>query len=309
MQRIKKAVIVVHREESTEDFKQIARRMHKLDPSIGVAMLPSYVTSKMVPPEFLHVPLLVVYLVNPPPQSFSVAAKLAVEPVDKIEEYDHFKKHDLPCLPIQRFEWGMELDPELYGDLVVLKPEYRNSTGKDINMLPTCLISSIKPSDFPHDHFIHTDTYLVQKFVKTGEYPTHDRVLVFLDEILYSRRSMSAIPYPAPNADVQELLRTTVATNTQDKMTEFCVDAEVNELALRVAKTFPDRPLFGLDIIREESTGWLYVLEANLGGNTWHFSSKLAHRTSALRKALILQYNAWDRAAAALVRKTRELAT
>jgi hypothetical protein len=58
MSKLKKAVIVVHRDESANDFHEIARRVRKLDSSIGVAMVSEFLTSKMVPPEFLKLPLL-----------------------------------------------------------------------------------------------------------------------------------------------------------------------------------------------------------------------------------------------------------
>ena len=105
-----------------------------------------------------------------------------------------------------------------------------------------------------------------------------------------------------------------VASNQHASRTaELVKDPEVNELALKVAKTLPQNPLMAIDILRDEETGKLYVLELNLGGNVWHFSSKMVRNLpgydSAARKKLVLQYNAWDRAAEALVRKTHELAS
>ena len=312
MSKLKKAVIVVHRNESADDFQHIARRMRKLDPSIGVAMVSDFLTSKMVPAELLNLPLLVIYLCNPPKTEFKVATKLAVKEMNKVEEYEHFKKHDLPCLPIERFEWGMKLDPAVYGDWVVLKPENMQSTGKDVNMVPTKLLPFIKIEDFPDDHLINKDNYLVQKFIKTGECPTHYRVLVFLGEILYSATSVQKSAYPKQEDNIKELLKSSVASNlTGHRTATLDIDNKMSELALNVAKAFPDNPLLGIDIIKDEKSAALYVLEVNLGGNTWAFSSEVAgmlREALGGRKAMVLQYNAWDRAAEALVRKTHELA-
>ena len=311
MPKLKKAVIVVHREESEDDFHEIARRVRKLDPSIGIATVSEFLTSKMVPAELLQLPLLVIYLCNPPKTEFKVATKLAVKEMSKLEEYDHFKQHNIPCLPIERFTWGMGLDPAIYGDWVVLKPENIQSTGKDVNLVPTELIQNLHPLNFPEDHLIHQDGYFVQKFLKTGKAPVHYRVMIFLDEILYSRVSVSNIPYPE-TVDLKTLLTTSVASNTSDRLVDFFKDNKINQFALRVAKTFDQAPLFGLDILHDEISGNLFVLEANLGGNVWHFSSLHGREkrgvNHALRKAMILQYYAWDRAAEALVRKTHELA-
>ena len=308
-----KALIVVHRDESTKDFEEIARRIRKLDPTIGVVMISEILTSKMIPSEFLRLPMLVIYLINPPPTKFKVATKIAVKEMSKIDEYAHFKKHNLPCLPIERFKWGMELDPSVYGDWVVLKPEHMQSTGKDVNMLPTKLIPTLKIEDFPAEHLIHQDSYLVQKFVKTGDTPNHFRVGVFLGKVLYSVHAKHNKKYPELTASIKDLLTQTVASNEYEHRTMSLIkNNQLNEVALRVSSTFPDNPLFGIDIIRDQETGNLFVLETNLGGNTWHFSSEMGHvgrEQMGGRKAMVLQYNAWDRAAEALVRKVNEVAS
>ena len=108
------------------------------------------------------------------------------------------------------------------------------------------------------------------------------------------------------------LLATSVATNKrQTRDIEFVVDNEINALAKRVAHSFKDNPLMGVDILRDESTGMLYVLELNLGGNVWHFSSNQGaggREDLGGRDAYVGQYNAFDKAATALVIKTYELA-
>lgn len=79
-----------------------------------------------------------------------------------------------------------------------------------------------------------------------------------------------------------------------------------------MAEAFPNNPLLAIDILRDGDTNKLYVLETNLGGNTWHFSSALSRNypgyDDETRKATLLQYGAWDVAAQASVKKTHELA-
>ena len=310
--RYKKAVIVVCREESTKDFEEIARRVRRLDPTIGIATVSEFLTSKMVPPELINLPLLVIYLCNPPVTEFNVATKLAVKEMGKIDECEYFKRHNLPCLPVERFKQGMELDSSIYGDWVILKPEFLTSTGASVNMVPTKLLPTIKIKDFPKDHLINKDSYLVQKFIKTGKCPTHYRALVFLGEILYSARSTQKSAYPIQENNIRELLKTSVASNlTGHRAATLSIENNLNEFALNVAKAFPDQPLLGIDIIKDEKSDTFYVLEVNLGGNTWAFSSRDAHLYRLAmggRKPMVLQYKAWDRAAEALVRKTNYLA-
>lgn len=310
--RITKGLILVVRRESIDDFKQIARRVSKLDPSIGVVGYPSAIAHKAIPPLFKHIPFLTIYLVNPPAAETTMNNVLAVKGMSKLAEFEHFRKSNIPCLPIEEFRWGMELNSEVYGDWVILKPQNIQSTGKDVNMVPTHAISQLKPSDFPDNHFIHKDGYYVQKMIKSGRTPTHFRVLVFLDEVLYSRVSTSNIPFPDSD-NLQVLLSTSVASNFEDRQVDFFFDDKIIEFALKVAKTFDGCPLFGIDIIRDESDGNLFVLETNIGGNVWHFSSAHSQKKHTkeelynLRKGMITQYNAWDRAAEALVRQVNKL--
>ena len=304
----KKALILVHRNENADDFQHIARRIRKLDPSIGVTMVSDFLTSKMVPQEYLNLPMLVIYLCNPPPSEFKVATKIAVKAISNIEEYEHFKKHHIPCLPIERFNWGMELDQAIYGDWVVLKPEHIQSTGQDVNMVPTKLIPTLKQSDFPKNHLIYRDSYLIQKLQKTGDKPNSYRANVFMGAILSSGFSRMIYHYPSETSDLNTLLSTTIASNFLSHRTRhFEKDKDANELALRVADSFPRNPLLAIDMLKNEDTGEIFVLETNLGGNTWHFSSALARSypgyDDAARKAAIRQYNVWDRSAEALVKK------
>jgi glutathione synthase/RimK-type ligase-like ATP-grasp enzyme len=204
----------------------------------------------------------------------------------------------------------MELDPAIYGDWVVLKPEFKNSTGRDINMVPTKILPTLTLDDFPENHLMREDTYLVQQFIKTGEKPVHYRVTIFLNEILFSSKSTSKLEYPQPNLTC--MLSTTVASNiAENRTTQLHESEEINNFALKVAKTFPISPILGIDILQDELTKQLYVLEVNAGGNVWHFSSTNGENyrfNLGGKNAMVRQYNAWDRAAEALIRKTHALA-
>lgn len=310
----KKGLIIVFRKESLDDFQEIVRRAYKLDPSVFILGFPERIDPNKIPKGFFDLPHLVIYLVNPPPVEFiHTSPMLEVRELGKLGEYEHFKEHHLSCLPIERFEWGMRLDPSVFGDWVVLKPETMTSTGADVNMVKTALIPTLGPEHFSKSHLIHQDKFLVQKFIRCGERPTHYRVLVFLGEILYSAKSVQHFAYPSVDMNLEEQLTTSIASNlTNHRSVDLVADKEVNEFALKVASTFTvNNPLLGIDVIRDDITGHLYVLEVNSGGNTWAFSSKIARLfRDAIggRKSMVLQYNAWDRAAAALLKKVHEIA-
>jgi hypothetical protein len=207
---------------------------------------------------------------------------------------------------------------------VVLKPQNIQSTGKDVNMVPTDLIPSLTLEDFPEDHLIRQDSYYVQKFIKTGDRPTHYRVLVFCGEVLFIRKTTSIIDFPNPQSDTRTLLRSNIASNVSDdnlREVTMPLDQKIFDFALKIANTHHDLPLFGFDILKNKETNELICLEQNTGGNVWHFSSNFSRRNDANfpsiqrvakkiddKKAKINQYGAWDRAAEGLIRKTHELA-
>jgi hypothetical protein len=120
----------------------------------------------------------------------------------------------------------------------------------------------------------------VQQYIHTGPKPSEWRVLTLFGEPLYCLKSTSRdgeIDLSAPDG----ILETTglVAPTGAYRLRDLTKDPEVLDLARRVHAACPDVPLKGIDMVREEKSGKLYVLEFNPGGNTWHFSSPAGHRT------------------------------
>ena len=108
----------------------------------------------------------------------------------------------------------------------------------------------------------------------------------------------------------QELAKGNIATQGNDsKVTDFVSDERVLALARRIHEVAPSSPTKGCDIIREEGTGRLFVLEFNPGGNTWHFSSRMSARPRANRppeheQRRHAQFDAFRTAARVLVERT-----
>lgn len=271
----KKAVVIVCRRESLEDFKDIALAIRKYDPTIAVSIYADIYDIDLINQRNSILPHLVISLVNPLPfMAKTNFVRLEVKRYSKVDEQLYLKNAGLPYLPIEKFKWGTPFNQEIYGDYVVLKPENLNSTGNDINLLPTKEISNLTIDDFPINHLIHKDSYLVQKFIKTGIKPIHYRAIVFLNQVILSFVSESTLEYPSDHENLKEMLARTVASNKKElrtvKLQRF---NHYNELAIEVSKQFPYNPIMGVDIICDSQTSKLYVLELNSGGNVWAFSS------------------------------------
>ena len=82
-------------------------------------------------------------------------------------------------------------------------------------------------------------------------------------------------------------------------------DREIIELGERAHAAFPQIPLLGVDIIREQPSGKLYVIEVNSAGDTWHFSGAVGE--SIQRDAKVnfeSQFDGLKAAARVLVEQT-----
>ena len=182
-------------------------------------------------------------------------------------------------------------------------------------------------ADFPRDHMIHRDRngFLVQRFIDTGPLLRMFRVFTLFGVPLFCWSAREVVPAPRVGGSDEEIEKLRITSNAgDDRHRTLCADPDVLELGRRVGAAFPDIPILGMDIIPEERTGKLYVLECNPGGNTWHFS---AGATASIRRQigggslvgekraeengrqmLIDQLGAFDRAAEVLVQKVHSLA-
>lgn len=161
---------------------------------------------------------------------------------------------------------------------------------------------------FPSGHLSRRSPVLVQQFVDTGEWPSYYRVLTLFGEPLYCRKAFTHRQRPPLDAPDETLLSAQIATNAARRQHHAASDPDVLELARRAYDAMPAIPLQGVDIIREATTGQLFVLEINAGGNTWHFSSSYIEQIpdASSREEKITQFGAWDVAARILTKKTLE---
>jgi hypothetical protein len=147
---------------------------------------------------------------------------------------------------------------------------------------------------------------MAQQFIDTGLQPAQIRVLTLFGVPLYAERISAVKEQPLPAARTKELVsQVKITPVTAERARAFVYDADVLDLARRVAAVFPAVPLQGIDILREAKTGKLFVLEINPGGNTWHFSSKYGRRQRVEGKKRQEQFDAFSIAADVLIERTR----
>jgi glutathione synthase/RimK-type ligase-like ATP-grasp enzyme len=86
-------------------------------------------------------------------------------------------------------------------------------------------------------------------------------------------------------------------------------EPEIIALGERAHRAFPEIPFLGIDILREEPSGRLYVIEVNSAGDVWHFSSRTGRSIQQWAGIdFASQYGGLRRAAEILVTETRSQA-
>jgi hypothetical protein len=201
----------------------------------------------------------------------------------------------------------LEFDPGRFGPLVLIKPTGFTSHGRGIEIL--------RSGDLAGDRWRHHPALggvgdgsrpLIQRFIDTGEYPSHYRILTLFGEPIFGFKALSTVPRPSFATSGQLPTGPLMARHGQRRLI-FPVEDEVLDLARRTFDAIPEVALHGCDIIREHGTNRLFVLEINPGGNTWSFSSAWAPMLQSEMNVADLSaaFDAWKTCARLLVQRTR----
>lgn len=296
--------------QDARDFEEIAARLAVIAPDIRVAIVAAASGEDELPETVWQRPVLTVSMMAP--RRFRPKRGIFYRgvPVPKFIQMKRFAAAGLRIPMTARYALGRELDPARWGGHVVLKTAALGATSKGdaVFVLPTRRVAALAPILFPPGHRGRA-ALLVQKFIDTGDTPESLRVLTLFGEPLLAMLYRAHEKRPPLDAPEEVLLRGPFASNTDPHFSCMLVEHEEEVLAFarRAARALPRIPLLGLDIVREAGTEHLYVLEANPGGNTWHFSSKLAEegRKEISREQRIGQMDAWGIAARVLAERTR----
>jgi hypothetical protein len=313
--KISKLLTISTRDENFDDFLNVAKRINRIDSTIGVLIRNGSFHPNEIPLRYLKLPLLTLYLVNPPDTLPVRGHTLCVKDLGKMEEYKNFVAAGIPIPKVKPYIIGETVDPTEWGDYVVLKPVY-SSFGIGNMLVRTSWLGQIELNRIPLGHPLATIPYLLQQFIDTGANAISYRVLSLLGQVLMcrstSRTKLTTYPESLDEIFLNHSFTSNLAPGEQtinERKLELVEDQEILELSKDAFNAHPDLPLQGIDFVRDAKSGKLYVLENNSGGNVWAFSRKGSATLQAIgRKALVTQFMAFDRAAEILAKKTHELA-
>jgi hypothetical protein len=229
--------------------------------------------------------------------------------LDKLEEMRRLHRAGVPVPHSVLLIPGLSLDSNAWGEYVLVKPLAEGgSYGKSIKLARSDTVGA-RHLELTLNGRIRM---LVQRLIDATD--EHGRifayrVLTVFGHPLYLRKSTQATPRP-PLAEICDQGSSVIAHNLDGvvRERELAWDSDVLELARRAASAISEFPCLGLDIIREKSTGNLFVLETNSGGNVWHLSSTVSIEPKQ-RRQMYNQFGALDVVADALIEKTRREAS
>jgi hypothetical protein len=306
-------LILVHTPgyQDVDDFQAIAAIVHELAPDIEVFIANNTIPASLTRRRAGQRPTLVFSPGNLLTFRPLRGKVYAGSPVPKVEQIKRFQAAGLPVPPTAEITRNLELPEEEFGSLVVVKPGFSESSrGQSITLMRRESVRFQPRESFPADHPGRYGPMLLQRFIDTGPFVCHHRVLTLFGVPLLAFKTTAATPRPPLDGSGDELAKVGVKARRRDGpiTREFTSDADILDLARRTYGAIPEAALQGVDIIREAKSEKLYVLEANPGGNTWIFSK--GDMTARLKTALGVerltdQFDAFRTAAKVLIERTR----
>ncbi len=310
---VERHLVLVHTPgfQDVRDFEEIAQKVRELAPDIEVFIAFNEIPSSVTRRRAARLPALVVSpgtLIDFHPMRGKVYAGSAIP---KLEQLARFKAAGLPVPPSTEITPDVKLADAEFGSHVVVKPGYSTaSQGHHMTLMRREAVRFRPRESYPEHHPGRYGSMFVQRFIDTGEYVNHHRVLTLFGTPLLAFKTSATVAHAPLNAPDDVLAAVMVKARRRDApiQRDLTRDPDILELARRTYAAIPEAPLQGVDIVREASTGRLFVLEANPGGNTWIFSK--GDMSDRLKKALKVKrlsdpFDAFTTAAKVLVERTR----
>lgn len=310
---IERHLILVHTPgyQALADFQDIAQKVREGAPDIEAFIASNTIPSSVTRRQASKLPTLIFSpgnLLEFRPMRGKIYAG---SPIPKLEQIARLKAARLPVPPSAEITPDIVLPEVVFGSHVVIKPGFSEaSQGQYITLMRREAVRFRPREAYPEDHPGRLGPMLAQRFIDTGPFVNHHRVLTLFGEPLLAFRTASEMA--RPSLDASDDLLATISVKARRRTgaiaRELTGDADILALARRTYSALPEIPLQGVDIIREAGSGRLFVLEANPGGNTWIFSK--GEMTTRLKKALGVdrltdQFDAFSVAASVLIDRTR----
>lgn len=268
--------LVIHHapgHQQVSDFLTVRNMMFGRAPDIAVHIVSR---GAAVPPDFwrgiAQLPTLVFSPAHESLDDCVRGTKLIGGRLSKLKEIELLTAAGLPVPMTKAVTPGIVLDEARWGPFVVLKPIH-GTFGRGISLARSRDVRWVDPQSWPQGDPRHGFHLLAQQYVHTGNCVRSYRTMTVLGRAIYCIVSTALAAQPPLDPAGDGPVDRPIAANGVPRKVELTRDAEVIALAEAVHASLPQLPNLGVDIVREERTGRLFVLEVNSSGQTWHLSS------------------------------------
>jgi hypothetical protein len=228
----------------------------------------------------------------------------------KVAQFEHLDAHSLPIPKWTEIVPDTRLDPKDWGPYVVVKPS-RGGRGAYVWVQKTGRVRFKAPADFPEGHPGRRGPMIAQQFIYTGRWPIAYRVLTYFGRPVGALRYDGRQDIPALKSEFgfSESGGRSIVAAAKGCRISLADEKDVLDLACIAHQALPDIPSIGSDIVREEGTGTLFLMEVNAGGNSWQFTSDSGVEIqTAFGLDFYSQFNALDVIAERSIEIVREYA-
>ncbi len=307
-------LILVHQKtkQDIQDYREIARRIHQRTDDIRVFIAGTKDADWAEAEEAYSAPSMTVA-----PMPFKHfrprgGTVLVGNEYPKGYQYERMEAEGVPVPEWVRVKPGIKLDPDYWGPYVVVKPELGRK-GSEIFITRTHRVRYKPPEKFAPDHPIHKAPLMAQRFIYTGKWPHHFRIVTFLGKCILAWHIEQSHDYP-PLEDKWEFDQAgggiSIVSNKRSSSYVETNDAGAIAVAEAAHRALSEVPLLGSDIVREAETGNYYVLECNPRGDAWLISSHIGRDIQRIHGLdSPNQFGAVEIATNVLIEETRRRAT
>jgi hypothetical protein len=286
-----------------DSYEKVCRLVETLDPTIRTAIVedkPRWSIELSNRPTLFFSPALIR---NRPRIPGRIACGF---PLSKSEEYSILAEAGISVPRWVTLREGEFPNLDGFGNYVVRKPDY-GAKGAEVRIVKRGRVSwkpVVTAAAGP------SPALLVQEFIYTGLWPVSYRVNTLFGRVLYCLRITGNTNRPVLHGPSDFDSRgsgnsPSIVSNVRDSKAECCNDLDIIRFGERAARAFPDLPLLGVDVLKEASTGRLFVTEVNALGHNWNFSRQFFETFGV---DVAAQFDGLRKAAYVLAEQTQKLA-
>lgn len=259
------------KKEAIDDFRKVGALISARAPEIRVSVLSTASVLTPLPTAALAMrPTLSIEMDRLKWLRPLRGTRLVHQHMGKIRELAVLEAAGLPVPKWVEIVPGTKLDPAVWGPYVVVKPSH-GARGAFVRITKTGRVRYTAPADYPEEHAGRHSPMLAQHYVHTGRWPRAYRVLTYLGRPLMAlqyegRKDFSPLERPDGFRHGQG---ESIIASAKGCTVALAADQDVLDLAVQAHAVLPTIPSLGVDILRDEATGKLHVIEINPSGNSW----------------------------------------